>query len=315
MDDKLFQSIVYKLQTVKDKDGNNLNMDSIIISNKNNTYSHKFKNENLLNDLRSISKPIISLALGIAIDNGLQLNGEFLTLETKIYPFFKEKINFTNLRNIEKLKRVTLKHVLTHTIGYADGLLFSKEIKDKDPFSLLEYVFNYDIVYEPGEHFVYSNVGPYIISALIQEEFGINLSDWIKTILFDKIDIINYSWKNYGNYCAGATGLKLSHEDLHKIGTILISKGQYKGQQIVPENWINQMTSIQVATPSMYDEKRVFPKFGYGFYIYICKNGSYYIDGTEGQYLIVIPEKDLLITTFGHQPDMKPITECFRELV
>ena len=315
MNDKIFKSVVEKLQTIKDKEGNLLNMDSIIISHGDNVFKHNFKNEDTLNDLRSISKPIVGLALGIAIDNGLQLNGEFFTLDTKIYPFFKDKINFTNKNNIDKFKKVTLKHVLTHTIGYAEGLLFSKKIKDKDPFTFLEYVFNFDIVYEPGEHFVYSNVGPYIISALIQEELGINLSDWIKSILFDKIDIHDYSWKNYGNYCAGATGLKLSHEDLHKIGTILINKGQYKGKQIVPKNWIEQMTKIQVLTPIMYDEKRVFPKFGYGFFIYICKNGSYYIDGTEGQYLIVIPEKDILITTFGHQPDMKPITECFREIL
>lgn len=315
MNNKEFQSIIFKLQNTKDKNGDYLNMDSIMISQENDLYYHNFKNNEVLNDLRSISKPIISIALGMAIESGLELRGTKLNLDTKIFPFFENKIEITNTINRDKLEKVTLKHVLTHTIGYADGLLFSKDVKERDPYTLLDYVFNYDILHEPGECFVYSNVGPYIISALIQEELGLNLSDWISQILFQKIGINKYEWKNYGDYCAGATGLKLSHKDLHKIGIILLNNGLFGGHQLVSKKWIESMTNVQILTPSMYDEKRVFPKYGYGFYIYICKNGDYYIDGTDGQYLIVLKNKGLLITTFGHQSDMKPITECFRELL
>jgi len=315
MDQTTFNSVVKKLEEIRDKNGSLLNMDSIIISQNDSVYKHYFKNEKVLNDLRSISKPIISMALGIAIENGLKLRGQIIGLHTKIYPFFKDRVNITNVNNISKLERVTLRDVLTHTMGYADGLLFTKDIKDKDPYTLLEYVFNYDIVYEPGERFVYSNVGPYIISALIHEELGINLSDWVNETLFKKIDIHEYEWKNYGKYCAGASGLKMSNDDLHKIGRILINDGKYLDVQVVPKNWIEQMRSPQALTPTMYDETRVFPKYAYGFYLYICKNGPYYCDGTDGQYLIVLPEKEIVITTFGHQSDMRPITECFRELL
>jgi hypothetical protein len=51
---------------------------------------------------------------------------------------------------------------------------------------------------------------------------------------------------------------------------------------------------------------------------FICisvKIGTYYCDGTDGQYLIVLPDKGIVITAFGHQSDMKPITEYFRELL
>ncbi|MBK9043196.1 MAG: serine hydrolase [Saprospiraceae bacterium] len=315
MDKYIFESVVKKMQKARDKEGNSLNMDSIMISQGADVFKHKFKNEEALNDLRSISKPIIGLSLGIAMDEGLTLRGEPLTLNTKILPFFQEKIKFTNESNIAKWQRVTLRHVLTHTIGFAEGLLFSKDIKERDPFTLLDYVFNYDITHEPGECFVYSNVGPYILSALIQEELGLNLSDWVNSKFFEKIGIKKYEWKNYGNYCAGATGLRISHDDLHKVGQILVGGGIFEGKQLVPKYWVEAMTKLQVFTPTMYDEKRVFPKYGYGFYIYICKNGNYYIDGTDGQYLIVLKDKGILITTFGHQPDMKPITECFRELL
>jgi CubicO group peptidase (beta-lactamase class C family) len=327
MDKKKFKAVVEKLREAKDKNGNTLNMDSIIISQGTDIFKHNFKKENVQNDLRSLSKPIIAISIGIAIENGLKLRGEPLSLETKIFPFFKDIVSIRNSKNIEKWGQVTLQHLLTHSIGFAEGLMFSKQIKDKDPAVLLDYVFNTDIVNTPGTTFVYSNVGPYLIAVLIQEVLGINLSDWINQVLFQKIGITNYEWKNYGKYCAGATGLKLFHDDLHKIGEILINKGVYKGQRIVSSEWIDLMTTRQISTfggnfpngqriePTVYDPKRVFPKWGYGFFVYICENGSYYVDGTDGQYIIVIKDKGLLITTFGHQSDMKPITECFRELL
>jgi CubicO group peptidase (beta-lactamase class C family) len=327
MDKKKFQSVVEKLREAKDKNGNTLNMDSIIISQGTDIFKHNFKNENTQNDLRSLAKPIIAISIGIAIENGLKLRGKPLSLDTKIFPFFKDIVNITNSENIEKWEQVTLRHLLTHSIGFAEGLMFSKQIKDKAPDALLDYIFNTNIVNTPGTTFVYSNVGPYLLSVLIQEELGIDLWNWINQILFQKIEITSYEWKNYGKYCAGATGLKLFHDDLHKIGEILINKGLYKGKRIVSSEWIDLMTTRQISTfggefpngqrtePTVYDPKRVFPKWGYGFFVYICENGSYYIDGTDGQYIIVIKDKGILITTFGHQSDMKPITECFRELL
>lgn len=315
MDSNTFKSVIKKMETVKDKDGNNLNMDSIIVSQAGRSYQHYFKSEYKMNELRSISKPIVGITIGIAIDRGLRLRGRPLTLDTEIWAFFDGRVKITNTKNIEKLKKFKLIHLLTHTYGYADGLLFSKDIKDKDPYTLLEYLLNYDIVYEPGKHFVYSNVGPYLFSAIVQEELGINLAEMVNKLLFQPLGISEYQWKNYGKYCAGSSGLKLSNEDLHKIGLLLIQDGKYQGTQIVSKKWVEQMRKPQVLTPTMYDEKRVFPKYAYGYYLWICKNGTYYCDGTDGQYLIVLPNNGTVITTFGHQPDMKPITECLRELL
>lgn len=327
MDKRNFQSVVAKLSTAKDKNDNTLDMDSIIISQGANTFKHYFKNEEVQNDLRSLCKPIIAISIGMAIENKLKLNGEVLSLQTKIFPFFKDMVNVIKSENIEKWEQVTLRHVLTHSIGFSEGLMFSKQIKEKDPDSLLEYIFNTDIVNTPGTTFVYSNVGPYLISVLIQEKLGISLSEWINQMLFQKIGITIWEWKNYGKYCAGATGLLLDHGDMHKIGKILLNKGMYEDKQIVSAEWIELMTTKQISTfggefpdgqrleSTVYDPKRVFPKWGYGFFVYICENGNYYIDGTNGQYIIVLKNKGILITTFGHQSDMKPITECFRELL
>jgi CubicO group peptidase (beta-lactamase class C family) len=315
MKETLFGSIVTALENAADKEGHKLNMDSVMISQDGEVFAHFFKKEKTANDLRSISKPILCMALGIAMERGLRFGGKRVTLDTLIWPFFEGRIKLTNTANGARLEKVKLRHLLNHTIGYEVGLLFSKDIKERDPETLLEYVFNFDILHEPGEYFMYSNVGPYIISALVQEELGVNLANWVNEMLFMPLGIVQYEWKNYGKYCAASSGLRLSHSDLHKIACLFVEEGQFKKEQLVPRNWLGLMRTPQVNTPTMYDEARVFPKYAYGYYLWICKNGTYYCDGTDGQYLIVLPKSGTVITTFGHQSDMKPITECFRPLL
>lgn len=311
---QIFDDIVNCFLFTKDKNGESLKMDYLTIIQGETSYTHVFDNAHDKIDLRSLCKPIIALTLGRAMDQGLMLKGRKLNLDSCIFPYLENLAELRNMNNIEKWQKVTLRHVLTHSIGFADGLLFSKDIKDKDPSTFLDFILNYDIIYEPGTHFVYSNVGPYLLSVIIQEQLGINLSEWVANTLFSQLGITDYEWKNYGKYCAGATGLFLKHEDFNKIGLLLLNKGKYLDCTIVPTQWVECMCSLQIETPTMYDEKRVFPKYGYGFFVYICKNGNYYIDGTNGQYIIVMPHSKILVTTMGHQPDMKPITECLRIL-
>lgn len=315
VDKTLFEVVVNALESATDKNGKRLNMDSIIISQDEQTFAHYFTSEGAMNDLRSLSKPILCLALGIAINKGLELRGAKLGLDTLIWPFFKDRVALTNVSNKERLKRVKLRHLLNHTVGYDIGLMFSKDVKERDPNTLLDYIFNTEIAHEPGEHFVYSNVGPYVISALIQEETGSSLSSWVANLLFARLGIVDYAWSNYGQYCAASSGLKLLHADLHKIARLFVNSGRYGSEQVVPEHWINLMRTPQIVTPTMYDEKRVFPKYAYGYYLWICKDGRYYCDGTDGQYFIILPKPGIVITTFGHQPDMKPITQCLIALL
>lgn len=293
--------------------GEKINIYKLRISKDEECYNYSLVNSDGLNDIRSISKLVVCLSLGIAIDNKTMLNGSPLNLNTKIWPLIKDKVNLTNYCNLPKIEMITLKHLLNHTMGFDEGLMFSKNIKNIDPDDLVDYVFNTDIVHTPGEFFVYSNAGSFILSVIIQEGLNQNLSQWAEELLFKKIDINNYQWKNYGKYCAGATGLKLSIEDLHKIGVILTNKGCYNGKRIVSEEWVNLMMSKSIDTPKLFNSTATFPKEAYGLSLWLSKQGKVcYCSGTDGQYLIMIPKERIVITTLGDEKNMNLITECMK---
>lgn len=284
-----------------------LNIDSIFLE-QNGEINKVFYNDESLHELRSCSKLLVAMAVGIAIDKGM------FSLDTLIYPSIEKVTNITNKSNLEKIKKWKVRNLLTHTSGYEKQMMSESYIQDIDKNNLLDYALNYDIPFEVGNRFAYNNVEPFILSVFFQEKFNINLTNFIKENIFDKLDISEFKWENYGKYCPGATGLYLKHSDFHKIGELLLNNGKYNDCQVIPEKWINDMCSVQLETPLAYKPERVFPKIAIGYYTFISRDDFVFRDGSNGQYIIVNKNRNILITIMSSEKDMKNVTEIFRNV-
>lgn len=284
------------------------NIDSIFIE-KNGEVNKLFYNECKLHELRSCAKLLVAMAVGIAIER------KMFDLNILVYPTIKNIVNIDNVNNLNKIKKWNIKNLLTHTTGYESQMLSEKFIKDIDKNDLVNYALNYEIPYDVGNRFAYNNVEPFILSVFFQEKFQKNLADFVNENIFMKLDINEFKWENYGKYCAGATGLYMKHEDFHKIGQLLLNGGRYNNEQVVPEKWIHEMTKLQIKTPSLYKSDRVFPKIGVGYYVFISRDGYVFRDGSNGQYIIVNKERNILITIMATEKNMKNVTEIFRDII
>lgn len=283
-----------------------LNIDSLYIED--NDSLNIIVDSNELHELRSCSKLLVAMAIGIAIENKL------FSLDDEVYPYLKKFI--TNKCNIDKIKKWTVRTLLTHTTGYNKMLISNKEIIEMnlDKSRLLDYVLNYEIVSEPNKNYIYNNVEPFIISVLFKEKLNIDLKEYIDLNIFKKLQINNYNWENYGEYCPGCTGLYLKPIDFYKVGQLLLNNGLYNDIQVVPENWINEMCKKQIETPNLVKKQRMFPKYSAGYFTFISKDGYIFRDGTNGQYIIINRDKDLLITIMSSEKEMSKITEIFRDI-
>lgn len=284
------------------------NIDSIFVEENEQIQKIIYK-EYPLHELRSCSKLITALAVGILIEK------EMILLEEEIYPVIKDLVTIKRKSNIKKIEKWTVRDLLLHQTGYEGQMMSERYIENIDKENLLEYALNYDIPYEVGTRYAYNNVEPFIFSAFLKEKLNINLSDFVYENIFLPMNILEFKWDNYGKYCPGATGLFLSHENFHKIGQLLLNDGKYQEKQIVPKTWIEEMCKMQLETPSMYKEERVLPKVGVGYYTFISRDGYIFRDGAAGQYIILNKEKNLLITIMSTEKDMKNITEILRGIV
>lgn len=236
-------NIKNNIETLK-KELPSLEIDSIFLEQDGKTEKLFYKDEQL-HELRSCAKLLVAMAIGIAIDRKMKFDNQVISLNTKIYPIIQNKVNIKREINLLKIQKWTVRDLLTHTTGYESQMMSERYIENIDKDKLLDYALNYDIPYKVGERFAYNNAEPFILSVFFQEAFKINLADFINENIFKKIDILEYEWENYGEYCPGATGLYMKHIDFHKIGQLLLNNGKYNDEQIISEDWINEMCKLQ----------------------------------------------------------------------
>ena len=295
---------------IKNMNDLNLNMESLIITQNNIEFSHFFTDEKATN-IHSISKTITSVAFGIALSKGYFKD----SIETFVMPYFND-ITISNKDNIPYLKNMKIKHLLTLTAGYEAQILNENHLATLDNnINLIEFSLNYPIKHEPGSFFFYTNAPIYLLSTIIEKEVGMKLSEFVRKELIEKLDIKTFNWKECNlHHSMGCTGIEILPHDLHKIAKLFLNKGGYNNIQIIPKDWLTEMSTLKTLTPNNYDISRALPKYGYGYNLWICKNEIYYHDGSNGQYMIIAPEKNMVITTTAKENNMKPITKCMEEL-
>ncbi|MCX2730362.1 serine hydrolase [Saccharopolyspora sp. NFXS83] len=292
-----------------------LRMKSLVVSSPDGVFAEDFGAPGARVDLRSISKLAVSMALGIAISDGVRLRGEPLALDMRVAPFFEDFADRQSAESRRHWGEVRLRHLLSNTLGHREGFLFRRDVQDQDSSELLGYIFDQEISFPPGVHFSYSNVGWYLVSAMVRRELGKSLSGFLSELLFDGIGISDFSWRKYDEHEAGATGLAVSGRDLHKLGQVLLRDGWYGDAEVVPGSWVDTIRSPVVRAASGYDASSPLQASGYGYGIWICPDGTYYCDGSGGQFVIVVPGERLVITALADQGDTLAVSHCLRRIL
>ena len=309
MNNESFKELVKFYENKHNKKGDKVNMKHLLIYQNEKYQTHAFE-QNEWSDIRSISKTVMTLLFG-----RICMLHTDLSEETYIYPVIQNIAELTNEVNKEKLEKLQVKHLLTHTIGYDDVLLMRGDIQNKDPYSLVDYVINYPIAHNPGERYLYSNAGFYLLSVFLQEFLGQDLLEIADDIFFSELDIKDYYWEKYGNYLAGATRLWLYPEDLLKMGQLLLNKGQYQGKSFISEGWVEKMLVVRNETPDVDQEDVLFRRYGYGYGIWLAKESFYFGHGTDGQILLVVPDEDLIAITLAEEKDLHAIEAGMEKLL
>lgn len=289
------------------KEGQDLH--SIMVVKDGNVVLEKWMSKGKENEphiLNSVSKTFTSMAVGLAISEGK------LALDEKLVDIFPEHCPENPS---EYLKEITVEHLLTMSCGHStDPTHESWEVKDK---SWIRFFMEHPVTHKPGTLFCYNSLGTYVLSAIVQKRTGEKLADYLYPRLFRPLGINNVSWlESHEGINTGGWGLFLKTEDLAKMGLMLLQKGQFNGCQVVPAEWIESASSAQVpCVPAGMnsddaDKLRKVAKTsdwlqGYGYQMWRCRYNAFRADGANGQYIIMIPDKNAVVVTTANIRDMQ----------
>src|SRR5690606_30532407 len=103
-------------------------------------------------------------------------------------------------------------------------------------------------------------------------------------------------------------------EDIARFGQLYLQKGLWQGEQLLPEAWVMDATTCQIATGEggLSDWMQ-----GYGYQFWRCRHGAYRGDGVFGQYCVIMPEQEAVLAITGGVDvfDMQRPLDLFWEIV
>lgn len=257
-------------------------------------------------NINSCSKSVTSLAIGMAIGEGM------VNLDEKIADIFPEKLP----PNIQQWwLDVTIRDMLTMTIGH-DVTPLPRNSRDTMPNTdWLDSIFNLPLTYKPGAHFLYNNAGPYLCSRLIKKRGKESLLNWLKPRLFDPLNIKNPQWFTCPQgHTLGIGALFLTPKQMADIGQVCLNRGEWNGKQLIPAAYIDEATSCQFKKSNMSSSPTTDFQVGYGYYFWRnAQFDSYRANGSGAQLMIVLPKQNAVVSVISSNAPEQEVLDAVWE--
>ena len=269
--------------------------------------------ENRRSSIHSASKSVLSVAIGMAVEEGI------LRLDEHYADIFSDRLPENPSQN---LLDITIRDAIMMATGHDQFILQGyNRLEDRPVRDAYEdedwvrHALTYDVPYNPGTYWKYNNFGPYLTSVVIQQRTGQRLKEWLRPRLFEPLGIRNPQWdESPDGYTIGCGGLSLSTEELSRFGQLLLNRGEWEGRQLVPAAWLAEATSCQISNAIADTVQHPDVCAGYGYFFWMgARDHAYSARGYGGQDVIVLPEQDACVTVTGHEFNIGAIMDCVWE--
>lgn len=159
---------------------------------------------------------------------------------------------------------------------------------------------------KPGTFWIYNNWDFNVLYTIFQQLTGKEMFDALKEDIADPIGMEDFLVSDKVVFKTGrsihpAYMFTISARDMARFGLLFLRKGKWNDEQVVSEEWVKESTAY-------YSDATIYHRDGYGYMWWVAKDNNRYPDfenvklkegafsarGAGGQYIIVIPEYDMV---------------------
>lgn len=254
--------------------------------------------------VHSVSKTLVAMAVGVCVGDGQ------VSVEDRFVDLFPDAAPFT-----PGIDAITVEHLLTMTTGHTEDTFTAMlAAGDADWWR----AFAAAPTGETGRTHIYHNGASTVLAEVVRRAAGRPLVDLLEERVTGPIGIDRLRWKTDAlGREIGLSGAFLSAGDLALVGELLLRDGVWgdregSGRRLLPEGWVAAMTRTGADTAYSANPHS---RHGYGYQLWGAFEG-FRLDGAAGQYALVLPERDAVVTlTAGAWPTQIILDLAYKHLV
>jgi CubicO group peptidase (beta-lactamase class C family) len=252
-----------------------------------------------LHDIRSATKSITSLLMGIAIDKGL-----VSSVDEPIAKYLpglprdgKEKIAIRDLLNMRS--GLNADDVDAASPGNEDALNKSND--------WMRTVYAVPMKRAPAEKYIYASINAFLAGAIVENASHMSLDDFARKNLFEPLAIQNFKWERVPvNRTTGQGNFSITTRDEAAIGQMVLNGGSVAGHRILRRDWIDASLSRQVAISG---DDPYADYYGFMWYtkdepVGTGKIEVHFASGNGGNKIYVVPSLHMVVaitsSAYGH---------------
>lgn len=244
----------------------------------------------------SMAKSFTSLAVGTASDRGL-LNVDDPV--AKYLPRFNEgtSAKLTLRQLLQMRSNIDFGESYSNPFGYQAKAYYGAD--------LLGITAPFRVTGQPGTEWKYEGGNTVILGEVVQKVTGMTLSEWFSQTIWSRIGTEHAGYWNLdkeGGMEKAFSGFYATARDFARIGKLMLHRGKWEGTQVLGSGWVD--ASLQPVYTNDRDGNMV-EHYGYQWWLapQADRPWHYAARGMRGQYIIVVPEHDLVIVRLGHNRD------------
>ncbi len=244
----------------------------------------------------SMSKSVVSLLIGCAIQDGL------------IKDINEPVSNFIEKYKEGERSKITLKNLLmmSSNLSWDESYssLFSITTQAYYGNDVKRIVLNLQSLGEPGKYFDYRGSDPQLLALVIEKVTGKTLSEYASEKLWKPLGAeYDALWNldHKGGTEKASCCFNSNARDFARFGQLVLNNGTWKGVQLIPKWYLEEATTPK---SELIDKELNKPNDRYGYQWWCLKYKNYtikYARGILGQYIFVIPELNAVIVRLGHK--------------
>lgn len=242
----------------------------------------------------SMAKSFTAILVGIAIDEGY-----IKSIDQPVSDFIPELMS-------DSKKVLTIRHLLEMSSGIPYGESYNSPFgymaKAYYGKNLIEETLKFKVEQDPGTLWKYEGGNSVLLGMIIQRATGRTVSDYFFQKVWSCIGSENAAHWNLdkqGGMEKTFSGFYATARDFARIGKLYLNNGIYGADTLVNPDYVRLCI-----TPNMVPDENGEACTWYGLHWWLGKHDGedfYSCRGMRGQYIVVLPERNMIIVRIGHQ--------------